>query len=230
MNEKAAGKCLVLGGGGHGRVVIDALRLARPDLEIAVLDVDAALLGASVLGALVLGDDGFLGQARQRGYGWFTVGMGSIKYNARRQALFARGLAAALAPVNVVHPSAVVSPGARIGRGVQVLAAAVVNVGAELGDNVIVNSGAIIDQGCRIGGFSHIGPGAVVCGGAGVGELASICAGAVLREGVMIGAEALVAGGAVVLGDVGPGVRVAGVPAKPYRATPPFGPFFPSPR
>ena len=63
---------------------------------------------------------------------------------------------------NIVHPTAYISPKARLGEGIAVLPQTIVNSYTELRDGVIVNSGAIVDHDCVIGACAHICVGAIV--------------------------------------------------------------------
>ncbi len=204
--------CLVLGGGGHGRVVIDAL-LAAAD-RVAVLDADPGLLGGSVLGVRVIDDDAFLEKTKAEGFTHFVLGTGSVKTNRQRQELFGKGLSCGLTPLTIRHPAAVLSSHCRTGAGTVILAGAVVNAGAVIEQNVIVNTGAVVEHDCSVGSHVHLGPKSCILGGVNVGSLAIIGAGAVVMPGVSVGKAAVVGAGAVVVGDVPPEACVAGVPAS----------------
>ena len=62
----------------------------------------------------------------------------------------------------LVHPTAYVSPDAKLSRGCIIRTHAVISRYAELGKGVIVNVGGLIDHHCIIGDYSHILMGAVV--------------------------------------------------------------------
>src|SRR5688572_4933515 len=53
-------ECVILGGGGHARMLIDCLDLAADPWQFAVLDADRSLWGKTVLGVRVLGNDELL--------------------------------------------------------------------------------------------------------------------------------------------------------------------------
>jgi UDP-perosamine 4-acetyltransferase len=205
--------CVVIGGGGHATMVLEALRLQGKVRIVGVTDPDRGR--KSVAGVPVLGDDGILDQARRLKIRCFSVGVGSVGDNRPRAQLYRRAIESGLKPVQAIHPSAVVSPRATVGPGTMIFPRAVVNPGSELGANVIVNSAAVVEHDVRIADHAHVCPGAVLCGGVHVGEGAFIGAGAVVIQGVRIGAWAVVAAGAVVHKDVPEGGRVAGIPARP---------------
>lgn len=208
---------IVVGAGGHGQVMADALRAAGR-LVPGFVDPSVAA-GTIVAGLPVLGDDDWLradgGYDLANGVG----GAGGRSERGRRREVQERLEAAGFRFVEVRHPTAVVSPGAEIGAGVQLLARSVVQTGARIGAGVIVNTGAIIEHGCRVGAFTHCATGAILCGDVTVGSDAHVGAGAVIRQGVTLEDKVVVGAGAVVLGPgTGQGPLV-GVPARRRERT-----------
>lgn len=210
-------RCVVLGAGGHARVLIDVLRASRSARAVAVLDAAASGRGGDVFGVPVLGGDERLLDLRRRGVRHFVLGLGSAGDNGPRRRLYARALAAGLSPLSVIHPRSMISPQAVLGVGCQVLPGAVINAGARLGDNVIVNSGAIVEHDCLIGSHAHIATGARLGGGVTVGESAFIGLGACVRQGLSIGRAAVLGAGAVAVKNISGGTVAVGSPARPLK-------------
>ncbi|MCG8512368.1 MAG: acetyltransferase [Rhodospirillales bacterium] len=217
MSDQNKTGCLILGAGGHGKVVFDALRADDAWPRIAFVDADPHRIGAQILGATVLGDDRFLSEARKRGFSHFVVGVGSGGDNRPRRNLFEKGLEAGLKPATIRHASATRAPSARVGEGSVLLAGAILNPDCAIGRNVIVNTGAIVEHDCRIGDHAMIAPGAVVLGRARIGAGAFVGAGAVIRQDIPVGDYAVIGAGAVVLDPVPDNQRVAGVPARAMK-------------
>lgn len=202
--------CIILGGGGHARVVIDCARLAGDFQIVGILDADPARHGAMVDGISILGGDEILSRLREEGCGSFLLGLGM----GARERLYHVAIAAGLRPRSLIHPRAVVSAAATLGEGVQIFAGALVNAGATLGDNVLVNTGAIVEHDCTVAAHAHIASGACLAGGVRVGAGAHVGAAAVVRQGIVIGAGAMIGAGAAVVRDVASGTTVVGVPAR----------------
>jgi sugar O-acyltransferase (sialic acid O-acetyltransferase NeuD family) len=220
MSALSRARCVVLGGGGHARMVIDALRAAGEVELVGILDHDRTRWGTEVMGVAILGGDDLI-EALARGKAdHFTVGLGATGDNEPRRRLFDLARAAGLLPLGVRHPSAVVSSSAVIGAGTQLLPRSVVNASARVGVNAIVNTGAIVEHDCVVGDHVHLASGAVLASTVNVGEGAHVGAGAVVRQGIHIGVRAIVGAGAAVVRDVRPGDVVMGVPARPRPAGP----------
>lgn len=209
--------CVILGGGGHARVIIDSLQASDTVIVYAVVDPDRSLWGRDLLGVPVVGNDRELPSLIGQGVNSFVVGVGSTGDMHTRRRLFDLGLLHNLLPVTVVHPSASCSRWAKIGQGSQLLPHCVVNAGSILGSNVIVNSGAIVEHDCIVGDHVHIATGAHLASTVQIGGDAHIGIGASVKQCVHIGAGAIVGAGAVVVKDVEPHTLVVGVPARVLR-------------
>lgn len=213
--ESARPRIVVLGAGGHGKVVLDALLAARTHDIIGVLDADPARKGERLLGVEILGGDDLLANLVLQGLHYCAIGIGGNRSNALRRRIYESARAAGASPALVIHPSARVSPWANLGEGSFVACGAQVLPGTSVGVNVIINSRASVDHDCLIEDHVHIAPGATLCGNIRVGEGSHIGAGAVVRQNITIGRNCLIAAGAVVVRDVADGDQVRGCPARP---------------
>ena len=89
----------------------------------------------------------------------FFVAFGDNEMRAR----WLKALMAANATiVNIVHPSAYISPKASLGNGVAILPKALVNSHCVIENGRIINSGAIVDHDTTIGEYAHVCVGAIV--------------------------------------------------------------------
>lgn len=197
---------LVLGSGGHGRVVADAARAAGYG-RIAFLD-DKAPPGPGPFP--VLGPLSALADLKAE---WKSA-IVAIGDNRTRLQIFHRLLEIGFEAPSILHPSAVISPNASIKRGVFAAAGAVVNIGARLEDAVIINTGATVDHDCVIGAGAHVSPGANLGGDVRVDECGWVGIGAAVKNGVRIGRDAIVGAGSAVVNDIAENAVVAGTPAR----------------
>jgi UDP-perosamine 4-acetyltransferase len=209
---------IVIGAGGHARVVADAMLCAGVNV-LGFTDADAALWGRTLLGLPVLGGDEVLDHHSPRDV-LLANGVGSIDNRAPslRQRIQERLRAAGWRFASVVHPKAILSPRAVLGEGVQLLAGSIVQCGAELGEGVIVNTGSIVEHDVRIGGWSHLAPGAILCGDVRLGRSCHVGAGATVRQGLTIGDGCLIGIGAAAVKDAPPAAVLIGVPARPINS------------
>lgn len=200
-------KIVVLGAGGHSRVVVDALQsLGYATHAIRVRDDKEELKGRDVLGCEVevpmLPLDGFANLVH------VAIGSASL-----RQSLLESTDLSTDYWLTVIHPHATISQSASLGAGSFVAAKAVVGPCVKVGVGVILNHGAVVDHDCRIGDYTHIAPCASLGGGAQIGDRVLIGAGARVLPGVCVGSDAIVGAGSVVLSDIPPSQTWVGVPA-----------------
>lgn len=211
-------RIVVLGAGGHGKVILDALLAADCCEVVGVLDDDANKTGQKILGVPILHLAASLGEfASKMGFEGVALAIGD---NYTRENKFREIRQAGLKPVSVIHPAACVSRFADLGEGVMILAGVVVNPGTLIEDNVCVNTSASVDHDNHLGRSCHVFPNATLTGGVRVGEFSYIGSGAVVKPYLKIGAYTYVGAGAVVIQDVSEGVVVTGVPARETNKQP----------
>jgi sugar O-acyltransferase (sialic acid O-acetyltransferase NeuD family) len=205
---------IVIGAGGHAKVLIDALQIQKQKRELlGVVDADLSKHGIAVLGVELLGTEEIILEHRA-GDVELVNGVGSVSSMDARATAFERWRGRSYTFATVVHPSAIVARSAELASGVQVMAGAVIQAESVVSENTIVNTRASIDHDCVIGAHCHVAPGATLSGGVRVGERTHIGVGACVVQGVVIGSRCLIAAGAVVVKDVADGTVVRGVPAR----------------
>ncbi len=204
---------IIIGAGGHARVLADALRESGFTL-IGFTDAAQSEHGRRIDNVVVIGGDEILGRY-SREQTVLVNGVGSVGAPDTRRAVQERLTSAGWRFISVVHPRATVSRAAHIEEGAQIMAGAVIQAGARIGGATIVNTAASVDHDCEIGAYCHIAPGAVLSGGVRLGEGCHIGAGAVIIQGLHIGAASMIGAGAVVVDSHPPGSRLLGVPARP---------------
>lgn len=183
-------RLIVVGAGGHGRSVAEAV-LASSQFELTGFLDDSFPGLAKVWDFPVLGTTADIFRCRA-----FTeAAVVAIGKNELREVLCDQVLLAGFELATVLHPSATISPRAALGEGCTIMAGATVGTEAQLGKGVIVNSGAVVDHHCRVDDFGHLGVHAAMAGGSVLGRGAWMQAGSALGYGVNIGAGVVLAPG-----------------------------------
>ncbi|PIF76985.1 sugar O-acyltransferase (sialic acid O-acetyltransferase NeuD family) [Variovorax sp. 54] len=186
-------RLLIIGTGGHGRSIAEAV-LLRDDYLLAGFLDDAAESEQRLWEWPVWGKTSLLSACRDRVDAVFVA----IGNNALREALHERVQEQGLALATVLHPTATISPRAAVGQGCAVMAGAVVGTGAQLGEGVIVNCGAVVDHDCTVEPFGHLGVNAGMAGSSVLGRCAWMPAGSTLAYGVKVSAGRVLRAGEVV--------------------------------
>lgn len=206
-----AGKIVVIGGGGHAKVLMSVLKR----LPYEVVGYTDPNDGGPVLGVHRLGDDQVLAGLAQDHQGLrCAMGLGKTDASAGRMRFLDAACALGFDFPLIASPHAVVNEEVVLGAGTVVLDGTVVNSGTVTGRLCILNTNSTVEHDCRLGDNVHIAPGATVCGGVSIAENCMIGAGSTVVQGVTIGADCLIGAGSTVIGDItGPGTYV-GHPAR----------------
>lgn len=202
---------IVIGAGGHAKVVVEILRATGHHVEYCV-----GLEGSSsrCLDVPVLYGNDHLLALRKDGYALAFPAIGS---NFAREEVGKYALAIGFELVNAISPNSVISSSTIVGRGVAIMSGAVLNAESRVDDLAIVNTGATIDHDTHVSYGAHIAPQVALAGNVRIGRRALLGIGCVAIPGVCVGDDAVVGAGSVVISDVPDGVVAVGVPAKIVR-------------
>src|SRR5271157_1617409 len=119
MKTNQTGLCVIIGGGGHAKVLIDSLRRADYNFHFAILEKDRSLWGEELHGVPVLGDDSLLPELVDQGASRFVIGVGGVADTRPRRKLFEWASSYGLEPLTIIHPSSLASSWAKVGPGCQ---------------------------------------------------------------------------------------------------------------
>jgi UDP-perosamine 4-acetyltransferase len=203
---------VVLGAGGHAKVVVELIR-AQGRYDV-VGCTDPAPERGDVVGAPILGSDDILPDLYAQGVRHCFVALGD---NQLRMKVARRVASLGFELINAISPNAIVSPTARLGHGVAVMAGAVINAATVVEDLAIINTHSVVDHDCQIGEAAHVAPRAALAGGVRIGPLAFVGAGATIVPGVSVGESSIIGAGATVISNLGPNLVAVGVPARSVR-------------
>lgn len=201
---------LIVGYGGHGKVLADIAEKTGYYQNIYFLDDDVQIQKSAVS---IIGNSDYA-IAHKSEYD-VIVAIGETE---RRRKLLEKYEMAGICPVSLIHPEAILpKEGAVIGVGTVVMAGAVIQSGTRLGKGVIVNTASSIDHDCSIGDFAHIAVGSHLAGNVTVGNNTWIGIGAEISNNLYICENVIIGAGATVVKNVTESGVYIGVPAKKIK-------------
>lgn len=198
---------IIIGAGGHGRVVADCAQATDQYQKIVFLD-DCYPERKKNHSWDILGKTNTFIDYIDNAH--FIVAFGN---NKLRQTLLTTLSKANAKVVSVIHPTAYVSQHATLGNGVVVLAKAVINIGSKINDGCIINTAATVDHDCTLQRAVHISPGVNIAGGVTIGELSWVGIGASIIECITLAENTQIASGSAVTKSTQKNALYAGVPA-----------------
>ena len=200
---------LIVGAGGHGKVVADTAELTGHWDNIVFADALYPQLTHAGHWPVVINSKELSGNIAE--YSDFVIAIGDNHTRHKEQNALS---AAGLNPINIVHPKAIISRYSRLGKGCVIFAGVVINADARIGDACIINTAATVDHDCLLGDSVHISPGANLAGQVKVGNFSWVGIGASVKQLVNIGQNVILGAGAVAVNDLADDTTAIGVPAK----------------
>lgn len=200
------GGLLILGAGGHGRVVAEIATLSKRWEKIVFLDDHEdinEIEGISVKGKL----DDSLSLINKYRYAFVAIGNNKLRLHWLNQLSNIGYILPTL-----VHPSSSVSLNSELGEGTVVMAGSIINPGARIGKGCIINTSSSIDHDCILQDGVHVSPGSHIGGTVNIGQCSWVCIGANIANNITIGSNVVVAAGATIIQNVTDNVMVAGIP------------------
>jgi len=204
-------RLVIIGAGGHGRVVADCAKVIGDYDDIVFLDdcfnerkINShwQIIGHVNMWSKLIDSD-------------FIVAFGNNKLRKKTITDLQQANANL---VSIIHPSAVISQYANIEVGTVIFANAVVNVNSRIGKGCIINTGATVDHDCQLLPYVHISPGVNIAGGVTVESLSWLGIGSTIIECLTLAENTQVGAGAVVTQSTQENSLYLGVPAKRIRS------------
>lgn len=161
-------RLVILGAGGHGQTVADIAEQTGIFDEILFLDDNSEIASGKCSDYMKFVDDN-------------TVMYPAFGNNEARLKWENEFINNGIKLARIIHPTAYISPKAKVSDGCVVFPYAIVNTNTEIERACIINCGAIIDHDCIIEAGVHIGLGAIVKGENRVPECMKLDAGEVIK-------------------------------------------------
>lgn len=139
------------------------------------------------------------------------IGLGEPSY---KKMLYDKVIACGYHLINIIHPSAIISPTSHLGKGIVIKAGAVISSDAIIEDNVSIEENAVIAHDAIVHRHSQISALVMVAGYCEIGERTFIAINVPIRDRVKIGGNTIVGIGSAVIRDIPDNVIVYGNPAR----------------
>ena len=176
---------ILIGGGGHASVLIDALKLQSVPI-VGIVDTKLKRDRDRINGIPVLGDDEAV-ETYDSTKIRLVNGVGSVKTMEKRKEVFERFKRLGYTFYTVIHPSAIIASNVTLGEGVQIMAGAIIQTGTTVGVNTIINTGASVDHDCIIGSHVHLGAGVTLSGSVRIDDETHVGTRAIVVQNIEIG-------------------------------------------
>lgn len=195
-----AKSCILIGAGGHARVVQELAELCGANI-VGVCDPKFEDTAEQQWNGLrVLGGDAYLAETDPTSV-LLLNGVGMLPGNGIRKTVYDRFTQMGFRFPPLLHPFAWVSTSASICDGAQIMAGVVVQPGARIGENTIVNTRSSIDHDSYLGANCHLAPGAILCGDVRIGDSSFIGAGATVVQAVIVAPGRVIKAGSLTTRD-----------------------------
>lgn len=213
-------KIVIVGAGQHCRVVLYNMKAQGIYEAACILDSNMQIEKQEVDGIAIEYYQNFDRQRLkelQEKYGTnkFFIGFGAMKY---RQKVFDFFMKEGWEAVNIIHPDAVISQTAQLGKGVLIECGCLITPSPIIGNNVVVNTGSQVNHDNVVEDHVYIASGVVLSGGVTIGANTLLDDGVIVTLGRHVGKNCIVGAGAVVTKDLPDNVIAYGAPCRVVRA------------
>ncbi|RKQ33498.1 acetyltransferase [Oceanobacillus halophilus] len=202
-------KIILVGNGGHSKVIQDIIASIRNSKVVAILDDKYEMQfeeGGILYGPLSLINSILVEKD-------FRV-MVAIGDNAIRKKVIKSLNLQMKQYAIIIHPTAVISPTATIGYGTVVMPKAVINAETSIGSHCIVNTSSIVEHENKIADYVHISPNATSTGNVTIGEGGHLGASSVIIPGITVGNWSVIGAGSTVINNVPAYSKAVGSPSR----------------
>ena len=199
----------LIGYGGHSKVIYDIITMQKNKV-IGIFDDKHRSLkmkGDAFLAPIDYVQDVLKMNPNIR----FVIAIGNNKI---RKQMFERLAMPIEYYATCIHPSACVSPSAKVGNGSVIMPQAVINADSVIGSHTIINTGAVVEHDNDIVDFVHISPRSTLTGGVKVEDGVHLGSASVVIPQVTLGKWSVIGAGSTVIHSIPEHVMAVGLPAQ----------------
>jgi acetyltransferase EpsM len=203
---------VIVGAGRQGRNIVEILEGAEAPGPVAGFLDDTKAVGEKIFSHPVL--NGFAAIRDPRfvlDHAWIVA----IGDNLIRRDLYRTLVDSDATIVSAIHPTACISRGAILGRGLFIGPLSSIGADSKIGDWSVLEAHVRVGVDVRIGEAAFLGPGAITTGGSSVGAHSFLGAGTIINNNTSVGADCTVGANSVVTRDLPDGTSAYGSPARP---------------
>jgi sugar O-acyltransferase (sialic acid O-acetyltransferase NeuD family) len=203
---------VIIGGGGHAKVIASVLKRHPLWNPIGYLDVvnKGYLLELPYLGM----DETLPRIMKDQEVFNAVIGIGQIQNTEDRKKIVRNIESIGISLPAIVSSRALVNEEVKIGDGTVIMDGVIIQPGARIGNYSIINTGATVDHDCHIGNFVHIAPGVNLSGDVKIADSVLVGVSTCVVQNVSISKDVIIAAGSVVVKSILESGTYAGVPAR----------------
>ncbi len=198
---------LIIGAGGHGKVIADIALAQRKWDRISFLDDNFPNIKNISNWEVIGKTSDRLSQKENFPNIFIAIGNNKtrkkIQENCRLEGFYLP---------TIIHPNSNINSNVQFGDGCAVMAGVTINIDSKIGLGVIVNTNSSIDHDCIIGAYSHICPGVNLAGNITVGGQTWVGIGSNIIQNIHIGQNVMIGAGSTVIKDIESNVLAFGNP------------------
>jgi UDP-perosamine 4-acetyltransferase len=201
-------KIVIVGTGGHAKVIIDIIRSSSGYEIVGLVGKDPLL--KKTIDIPVIGNDSDLGKMHRNGIDNIFIAIGD---NKKRSELTSKAQNIGYNLVNAISRHTYISQTVELGKGIAIMPGVVINPDSCIGDNAIINTGSTIDHDCLISKDVHIAPGCNLAGNVKIGQGVFLGIGSKVIPEISIGSWSRIGAGSVIISNIPDYCVAYGVPA-----------------
>ncbi len=211
-------KIILIGAGKHCRVVLYNMQMQNLYEAACILDNSGAnhktFEGVEVVSYDQLSIDLLNSLRKTYKTNKFFIAFGNMDYRKQNYEFFVEN---GWESVNIVHPHAVVSKDAILGKGILIECGALVTPNPKVGNNVVINTGSQVNHDNIIHDHVYMASGIVLSGSVEIGENTLLDDGVIVSIDRKVGANSIIGAGSIVSKSIPDNVIAYGCPCKVVR-------------